>query len=62
MTDELEMIEKEAVVACFRVFSDIYMEGLRNPTKNISQDRLSMAPNSNQGSPDLKAEVRAASW
>jgi hypothetical protein len=39
LDDELGRIESEALVASLRLLSDIYVEGLRNPTKNSSEDK-----------------------
>jgi hypothetical protein len=50
INDELEIIWKEAVIACFKVLSSIWQEGLKRTAKNLNQK--SWYP-----SQDLKLEV-----
>jgi hypothetical protein len=48
MTDGLERIWKESVVAYSKQYPIICLEGLRKPTRNLIQDNLCPSRNLNQ--------------
>jgi hypothetical protein len=52
ITDELERISEETVLARSLCYYDIYMEGLRNATRNLSQNSLRSGRDPNRASPD----------
>jgi hypothetical protein len=47
MTDELERICKEAVMAWMKYYPSIYLEELKKSVENLNQDSLSLSQDSN---------------
>jgi hypothetical protein len=55
MNDELERIWKEAAVVDLRYYPGIFLEGLRNITRDLSLDSRCPGPDSNQVLPEYKS-------
>jgi hypothetical protein len=58
--DELEKMVKEMVVAYWRCYVRIYLEGLKENTKHHNQDSMSSNLDLSPGAPKYKAGVLAA--
>jgi hypothetical protein len=58
MKDELEMVWKQAAVACLWYYTRICLEGLRNTTENISRDSRSPGQFLNPKPPEYEAECK----
>jgi hypothetical protein len=57
MSDELEMIWKEAVVSLLRYYRRILLERLRKTTKNLCQDSRCPGRNLNPTPPEYDSRV-----
>jgi hypothetical protein len=55
--DELERTWKDTVVSSFKVLSRNCLEGLRNTTKNLSQDNWSQSRDLNPSALECEAGV-----
>jgi hypothetical protein len=57
VNNELERIWKEAVVANFRYYPGVRLDGLRKPRKYFSQDKRSPVRDLNPGPPEYEVVV-----
>lgn len=57
MTDELESILKEVVLAYLRIYLSIYQEGMRKAMKNVREDSLCSGQDSNQAPIEYKSRL-----